>query len=424
MHQSYGCLTLNALVISLASELHSREYYSKLYESFKRFFRSIEEVEIVEEPQYGVPEIPRNEYDLAFVIILTGGTSRLAERVARKLNIPVVLIAHNRHNSLASALSARERIRKLGVKVLLVLANDEYTLASKLTPMIKGISTAIALSRLRVLEVNREGLPSPRAKYFMEVTGTEVKAVSYKEVLEKAMNASEEDLKEIRDSVALHIDTSGVDQEYLDKALRIYYALRNIVLEKGYNAVSIDCFPFLVEYGVTPCLAVAMLNNDGIPTACEDDFYSLIMLFISLNFTGKPGWIANPSGATDEGYLRFAHCTIAPSLGKSCYLVPHFETGKPYAVTCRLSGKRYVFGRITTNYTGIVLYRGKKISSGLLEPGYCRTQLVLDTGPLDVDKFIEGAVGNHHVFMEWTNDIIEAFKALAWWMNWRLEIRN
>jgi len=415
---------MKALVLSLASRLHSKEYYSQLYESFKRFFRSIEGTTIIEEPQYDVPEILRDDYDLVFMVILTGGTSRLAERVAKKLNIPVVLIAHNKHNSLASALSARERIRKLGIKVLLVLANDEYTLATKLTPIIKGIRTAIALSKLRVLEINREGVPSPRAKYFMDVTGTKVEAISYKEVLERAEKASEEELENLREAVGLNIDTSGVDPVYLDKTLRIYYALRSIVLEKGYNAVSIDCFPFIVEYGVTPCLAVALLNNDGIPTACEDDYYSLIMLFISLIFTGRPGWIANPSGATDEGYLRFAHCTIAPGLGKNCYLVLHFETGKPYAVTCRLRNKRYVFGRITTNYTGIVLYRGKKVRSGLLEPGYCRTQLIIDTGPLDVDKFIEGAVGNHHVFMEWTNDILDAFKALAWWLNWRLEIRN
>ena len=318
---------MKALVLSLASRLHSKEYYSQLYESFKRFFRSIEGTTIIEEPQYDVPEIPRDNYDLVFMVILTGGTSRLAERVAKKLNIPVVLIAHNKHNSLASALSARERIRKLGIKVLLVLANDEYTLATKLTPIIKGIRTAIALSKLRVLEINREGVPSPRAKYFMDVTGTKVEAISYREVLEKAEKASEEELENLREAVGLNVDTSGVDPVYLDKTLRIYYALRSIVLEKGYNAVSIDCFPFIVEYGVTPCLAVALLNNDGIPTACEDDYYSLIMLFISLSFTGRPGWIANPSGATDEGYLRFAHCTIAPGLGKNCYLVPHFETG-------------------------------------------------------------------------------------------------
>ncbi len=415
---------MKALVFSLASELHSRVYYSKLYDSFKRFFRSIEGFEIIDEPQYKVPKIPRNKYDLAFIVILTGGTSRLAEQAAKRLNTPVVLIAHNKHNSLASALSARERIKKLGIKVLLVLANDEHALATKLTPIIKGISTAISLSRIRVLEINSEGLPSSRARFFIEATGTKVDAVSYKEVLERAMNAPDEELKEISDFVALHIDTSGVDKEYLDKALRIYYALRSLALEKGYNAVSIDCFPFLVEYGITPCLAVAMLNNDGIPTACEDDFYSLIMLFISLNFTGKPGWIANPSGVTDEGYLRFAHCTIAPSLGKNCYLVSHFETGKPYAVTCRLSGERYVFGRITTDYTGLVLYKGRKVDSGLLEPGYCRTQLIVDTGSLNADGFIEEAVGNHHVFMEWTSDIMEAFKALAWWMNWYLEIRN
>ena len=166
-----------------------------------------------------------------------------------------------------------------------------------------------------------------------------------------------------------------------------------------------------------------MMNADGVPTACEDDFHSLLMLYLSQMFTGKPGWIGNPSGISDS-YLRFAHCTIAPVLGRECRLMSHFETGYPYAVTCVLSGKKYIFGRISLDYNYLEIYKGKIIASGPLESDYCRTQVLIDITPLEIKDFINKAIGNHHVFMLWRDELIGLLEAFVWWMNWKIKIRN
>ncbi len=221
-----------------------------------------------------------------------------------------------------------------------------------------------------------------------------------------------------------YIDLIGVDKDILYDAVRVYYALRKLVIDKGFNAISFECFPFIVKYRLTPCLAVAMMNNDGIPTACENDFYSLAILAVSFALTGKPGWIANPSGFTSEGYVRLAHCTIAPLLGGDCYLVPHFETGNPYAVTCRLSHDKVVLLRLSLDYRRINAYKAKVVESGLLEPGYCRTQAILDLGPMNGIRFLETAAGNHHVVIPWNPGLIESLKTMAWWLGWDLKIYN
>lgn len=418
---------MKTLLVGLASSLHGKKYYESLYGSVTRVFNVFDGIEIIEKPVTNINDLNisnlRN-YDYLILLHLTGGTSGLATQIGISYGGPVILLAHTRHNSLASALSARAKLVDKNIKTRLIYFDNANDLLLEFTTLYQGIKAAIELKKIRILEINEDGTVSDKAKLFMKKIGGKVVAVSHQELLKIGGEASREELRELENHVRLHIDLSGTERDKLEDALRIYYAMRKLVSGKGTEAVSIDCFQLVIRHKITPCLAVAMMNTDGIPTACEDDFYSLLMLYLSLALTGEPGWIGNPSGITTSRYLRFAHCTIPPSIGTKCGLTTHFESGHPYAVFCRFRQRKLLFGRISLSYDKIKIYRGKVIESGLLEPGFCRTQLIVDTGPIKPEEFVEKAIGNHHVFMPWREDLDKMIEAFAWWMGWRLEKEN
>ena len=415
---------MRILVIPLASRLHGEEYYTSLMRVYGKCLEGYDGVTVNDNVVTSIDELDINYefFDLLLLIHLTGGTSKLAKRIVAESHKPAILVAYGRHNSLPSALSAKAWLVQRGYKVRILYSNEPSTLCRVFNPIYRGLLAGYNLSKLRVLEINENGVLSDDAKKFIEITGAVVEAISYEEILRICERASDNELRDLYNHVSKHIDLSSVDYESLYKALRIYYAIRKIIVERGFNAVSIDCFPLVIKYRITPCLAVAMLNNDGIPMACEDDFYSLVFLAISPILAGEPGWISNPSGLTNEGYVKFAHCTIAPRLGSNCMLVSHFESGYPYAVTCKMRHREYALLRLSLDYKRLYVFKAKKIESGLLEPGLCRTQLIADLGDFGGGKFIELAQGNHHVAIPWINGLDEMLKVFSWWMNWDLTI--
>ncbi len=415
-------------VYPLASTLHGEGFIEKINSQYRSVLQGFEGVVYHDGPVTKPVEIP-TDVDLVVLIHLTGGTSRLAFTIARGLHdrgsaAPILLVAHSRHNSLASALSARIRLLGAGYKTYLLYSDERNDFLRRFTAFYQGVRAGYGLGELRILDVNEKGELSLRARLFMDRTGGLVEPISYEDVWRIGEEAGDNELGDLVRHVGEYVDLSGVVMEDLYRVMRIYYALRRLVAEKGYTGIVIDCFPFLMKYGVTPCLPVAMMNMDGIPTACEGDYHSLVMLYLSMVLTGRPGWIANPSGITSYGYLRFAHCTMAPTLGRECWLTTHFESGRHYAVVCMYKYKRVLFGRLNESMDSINLYRGVVRESGFIEPGYCRNQLIIDTGPLSPREFVEDAWGNHHVFMPWREDLLDMLKSFAWWMGWSLTINN
>ena len=415
---------MRILVIPLASRLHGEEYYTSLMRVYRKCLEGYDGVTVNDNVVTSINELNINYkfFDLLLLIHLTGGTSKLAKRIVAESHKPSILVAHGKHNSLPSALSAKAWLVQKGYRVRILYSDEPNTLFRVFNSVYRGLLAGHNLSKLKVLEINENGVLSNDAEKFIEITGAVVEAISYEEILRIGERASDNEMRDLYNHVSKHIDLSSVDYESLYKALRIYYAIRKIIVEGGFNAVSIDCFPLVIKYRITPCLAVAMLNNDGIPMACEDDFYSLVFLAISPILTGEPGWISNPSGLTNEGYVKFAHCTIAPGLGSNCILVSHFESGYPYAVTCKMKHREYALLRLSLDYKRLYVFKAKKIESGLLEPGLCRTQLIADLGDFGGEKFIELAQGNHHVAIPWINGLDEMLKVFSWWMNLDLTI--
>ncbi|MCL5986205.1 MAG: hypothetical protein M1371_06525 [Actinobacteria bacterium] len=131
-------------------------------------------------------------------------------------------------------------------------------------------------------------------------------------------------------------NVKSTEENGLISAKTLLYILQK-VKEYSLDAVSINCFPYLKGQ---VCIPVARLNDYGIPSACEGDLNSTILMYMLYQLSGKA--VANSdqlkvlNKGTDENSMIFSHCgagalSLATSKDK---IVIHedYETGKGIGV--------------------------------------------------------------------------------------------
>ena len=109
--------------------------------------------------------------------------------------------------------------------------------------------------------------------------------------------------------------------------MRLYRAVKRICKEEKLSAVTLSCFKIIEQIGTTGCLALAMLNDEGILAGCEGDLQSIFTLLAAKALTGKAGFMANPSminARTNE--IILAHCTVGLKQTEKYVIRNHFET--------------------------------------------------------------------------------------------------
>jgi len=390
-------------VLAVASKLHGLEYVSGLVERLESVLRPfglhLDNV-ITDES-----ELSSVEKDRSYAIfLLTGGTSRLVRSLDARMEGPsILLISHPYHNSMPSALSARSRLEADGKKNVAHIHIKDLS-DREVEKVVKIVDALNYIERLRILYVGR--------------ASDEVDVI--KNIVEDVVVVNIDDLGELLDSVNVDdtdikkilsvMDLSGANKSLVKEPLKLYMALKSLMKDTSTNSLAIDCFPFIVRYGYTPCVALSLLLDEGIPAACEADLRSLLLLAMAQKLTGLPGWIFNPSDY-DDGKLLGAHCTVATKLTKYSTLVPHFESGNPYAVTGTLERGTYTVAAISPDFTKMSGVEAELISSGMLSGGRCRTQAVLRLNEKDPRPFIEKSVSNHHVLMK--GNVLEELKILS-----------
>ncbi len=368
----------------LASRLHGEAYYEPVLERFRRVLRGLG-VECRGGVLTGVEDVESVDVsgvDAAVLLLLTGGTSAAARRLAERLaGRPVVIVGHLYHNSIASAVSAYTRLASRGFSTVLLPYRGGESII-ELARVLKVVRLRAALSRMRIIHVGR-GTGWER---FLEVTGARVVSV----------DPSEVELPEagLDERLSSRIDLGGVDPGAASKPYALYKAFKALLEKYHAHGLAVECFSFLEEKGFTPCLALSLLLDEGYPAACEADYRSLLLLVLAQGLTGRPGWIGNIVDA-GRGRLMLAHCTVATSLTLYATLLPHFETGKPYAVAGALKPGEYTIASVTPDYKVIRAAKANLKTTGMLTGGRCRTQAVFEA---DVD--FEELAGNHHVAMQ------------------------
>ncbi|MEM1803364.1 MAG: hypothetical protein QXK07_04605 [Desulfurococcaceae archaeon] len=404
----------NIVVVPFASRLHGEQYYMRVLDTIRSNIDKtgirVEYSSVVTSEEEAKDLAGKYADYLPVFVALTGGTSKLMHSFALAANYNrVIVLAHGEHNSLPSAVSARSKLDMEGVWTWLfhcgeVESTECFLIVQQMISVAKAVASQLGS---RVLLVGPYTEKPESAEDFESRFESRVDVLSLEE-FESELERARRDYVEHFVSVFSETEPS-IPAEKLAEIGKVYAVLRSLAETRGYEGIAMDCFPYLIKHRLTPCLALALLNSEGVVTACEGDLISLALMLISKALTGYTGWIANAS-RFEGTRAYFAHCTVALNMTRKFRITSHFESGYPYALAGELAPGVYTAVSMSPDFSVILAGTGRLLVSGLMYQTMCRTQLILDLD-VNAEKIPLVAVSNHHVLIP--GDVRKELHAIA-----------
>jgi L-fucose isomerase-like protein len=343
-------------------------------------------------------------HDAELIYVRTGGTENAFKAVFPRLAGPVRLLTSGASNSLAASMEILSFLRQQGREGEILHGSAAY-IAERIAALSRA---ARARRRLQGSRAGVIGRPSdwliasdPDREAVRDRLGIELVDIPMEElVTEIRLGLCEAPsgvpLKGVRHSV-----NPKVTQKTFDGALDIYGAVKRLIDRYDLSAVTVRCFDLLSAVGNTGCLALALLNSEGVPAGCEGDIPTMLTMCVANALFDVPGFMANPSRMDPStGEMVFAHCTVPFSMLRDYSYDTHFESGIGVAVKGELPE-----GPVTLFKMAPGLDRCFAAEAGLIknlsEKHLCRTQVLLrlDDRTLCRDYFLKDPIGNHHVIV-------------------------
>ena len=178
---------------------------------------------------------------------------------------------------------------------------------------------------------------------------------------------------------------------------RIYRALKQIIKEYRLDGLTLRCFDLLTALKNTGCLALAMLNSEGLVATCEGDIPALLSMAIVRKRYGVSGFQANLSRIDGDKFL-FAHCTVPLNMVSDFNYDTHFESGIGVAVHGVLPpGPARIF-KIGADLEHVI-DEPVEILDNTYGPNLCRTQVQIRGNAALRRYFLGSPLGNHHIIV-------------------------
>jgi len=341
--------------------------------------------------------------DICLPFIASGGTERLYQECFEKLPRPYLLLADGQANSLAASLEIAAWIRQSGQQSE-ILHGDFEGIILRIQQYAECIQALRKISgkRIGVIGNPSSWLIASDVDYFLakQRWGIIYQDISLERLIDYYNQTHAEDMtvkaKQLIHNAAAFKEGTLHDVE---EALRIYEALKRIVQEEHLDALTLSCFNLIEQTGTTGCLALALLNDEGIVAGCEGDLQAIFTMLLAHALSGEDAFMANPSIIDTQGNeLLISHCTIGLQQTECYALRSHFETGKGIGIQGILPT-----GAITLLKCGGECLDTYYLSSGTLientnHPNMCRTQLRLHLNT-PVSYFLHHPIGNHHILI-------------------------
>lgn len=399
-------LTLYTLTSGLHSEATGKP-------SEERFIREIEE-RLGEEFDFRGEDFTGYGETLDNVIyVRTGGTEGVFKSVFCNDghlqvpdNKPIRLLTSGKSNSLAASMEILSFLNRNGYPGEIIHGSPEV-IADRLRQgfaagnkcHVKAYDMGRILDGMKVGVVGKpsDWLISSNVDYetAKERLGVEIIDIDIKELVRRAENPDRKHLEGLKLN-ALNKPKFGraITEADLGKALDIYCAMKSIVDEYGLGGVTLRCFDLLTALNNTGCMALAILNSQGVVATCEGDVPTLLSMCVALKKFGTPGFQANLS-RIDGDKLLFAHCTVPLSIVSSYCYDTHFESGIGVAVHGIIPAGPAKILKISPECTEMFL-ENVNVVENQYNDNLCRTQIIVEAPGL-ADYFLRSPIGNHHV---------------------------
>lgn len=333
-------------------------------------------------------------------LIGSGGTESLFLKRLKDIKEPIVILSTSKNNSLPACLEIKTYLENNNKLCFLLNGSEEH-----IANMLKHIATIInAYHAITDSQLGLIGGPSswliaspvdPKKIYdYFKIKIIKIKMSELDELIKE----TETEMIDINDVPHAHeLVNKFDDKEVLNGAFVIYLALKKLVKKYDLKGLTIRCFDLLKKYKNTACLALALLNEEGIVSGCEGDIPSLLTMYLINTLTGRSSFMANPSKFIyEDNTVLLAHCTVPLNMTSSYSLDTHFESGLGIGVRGEMPEGRITICKIAPDYSldNCICFPASIKECPHLE-GYCRTQILVSLGEDGLLDLLKASFGNH-----------------------------
>ncbi len=343
----------------------------------------------------GVDLLVNQESSINLFFIETGGTEEAILDSFAKYSPPFYLLTTAYRNSLPAALEIGAYLDNQNLAYQIIHGSIEQVSKSLLAIIDVQNKKDTSFFRLGVIgkpsdwliasNINRE---YARAKYQMAFID-----ISYGEFTSEIDKNSYENSTKIENIRKIIANT-----DYLEGALNIYGAIKRLIIKHDLQGFSIRCFDLLGLYRNTACLALALINDEGISAGCEGDLPILAGMHLVKKLLNEDSFQANPSSIDEVAKtITFAHCTVPFSMCQKHTFLTHFESDLGIGIRGEMKLGPCTIFRLSSNLKKALIEEGEIIAN-LSRDDLCRTQIVikLENG---LNKILNKPLGNHHLII-------------------------
>ncbi len=289
----------------------------------------------------------QGDIDLLLIVQVTFTDASMTIEMARQSDVPVAIWGvpepriggRLRLNAYCGINLAAHALGKAGLSYRWLFSSpDAPEITDKLTALVAASnSSPVALERCaykadatadRVVEKLRGARVSVIGEHpagfdtcefdaneLRELTGISVDQVKLEDAFQRAKSAPATRAAAHRAEAAKSLaGLDDVDQEQLDRSFRLLCALEDIVDENNADSIAVRCWPeTFVDYGCAACGPMAMMNQAGVPSACEADVYGSVTTLMLQELADEPVWMADlvDVDESDDTAVLW-HCGLAP----------------------------------------------------------------------------------------------------------------
>jgi len=307
----------------------------------------------------------------------------------------VTMIADGRNNSLAASLEILTYLGNIGVEGKILHGTNEDIIST----LVETWHAASLQGRIGLFGPPSDWLIASGVDrhYLCQHYGIETIDIDLQRVIDGIKAVPQSEAEKVAQSM---VNRAKAVKEPSDadmmEAAKAYLAIRKICQEEHLDAMTIRCFDIVKACGTTSCLALALLNDEGIVAGCEGDMQTLLSMFLAKRLCGEVAFMANPSQLTDKSSM-LAHCTIPLTMCDETVVRTHFESGIGVAIQGLLPLTDYTLFK----WGGPQLDRYYVTEAKAIETPYsnhfCRTQITLNVNLKPY--LLQHSIGNHHVII-------------------------
>lgn len=324
------------------------------------------------------------------IFVITGGSESQAKKLL-KGSSRILILALTENNSYAAASEIKAYCNHNNINTILYNVDYEQDIQIELERyyICNQALNSIANYKIGLIgEVSNWLIASDIDKKLLDnKLGLQLEKISWKDFPKYSKYP-------VNSAFINHFKDSGFN---LEDSSRVYSLLQDIIKEKHFDAITVECFPLVRENAVTACLALSRLNTEGLASGCEGDITSITGKIIIKELTGQIPWMANMA-AVEGNEIFFAHCTIATNLVSDYKINTHFETNEGTAVQGQFSAENATIFRLDSQLSKAFLSYGNVVERPERDDS-CRTQIKIEIPAIDIQKLKNNPLGNHHLII-------------------------